>query len=175
MENVSRGQVPRLDPLAASLAAKIDEQIERTMHLAALVGDVSWRPDAPGAWTFGELLGHLLDCMAGVCAVLYAAYPEKLAHFAALKDLPVNHACGPSEACERAAVYRTHIAEGLAVLRDADLARRVPTLFVPDGEPLMTLLLGNLEHLINHKHQLFLYLRLVPVKVATADLYRFRG
>jgi hypothetical protein len=38
-----------------------------------------------------------------------------------------------------------------------------------------TLLLGNLEHLINHKHQLFLYLKLMGVPVGTPDLYQFRG
>jgi hypothetical protein len=31
--------------------------------------------------------------------------------------------------------------------------------FVPQGEPLLTLLLGNLEHFINHKYQLFSYLK----------------
>ena len=39
----------------------------------------------------------------------------------------------------------------------------------------MTLLLGNLEHLINHKHQLFTYLKQMGVEVTTRDLYRFRG
>jgi hypothetical protein len=38
-----------------------------------------------------------------------------------------------------------------------------------------TLLLGNLEHLINHKHQLFMYVKLMGVAAGTRDLYRFRG
>jgi hypothetical protein len=46
---------------------------------------------------------------------------------------------------------------------------------VAEGEPLLTLLLGNLEHLINHKHQLFWYLKLLGVSVRTPDLYRLRG
>jgi hypothetical protein len=60
-------------------------------------------------------------------------------------------------------------------LSDADLARLLPTVFVPQGETLLTLLLGNLEHLINHKHQLFVLLRSLGCPVATADLYRLRG
>jgi hypothetical protein len=51
----------------------------------------------------------------------------------------------------------------------------VPTIFVPEGETLATILLGNLEHLINHKHQLFFYLRVLGVSAGTQDLYRLRG
>ena len=50
-----------------------------------------------------------------------------------------------------------------------------PTVFVRTGETVLTLLLGNLEHLINHKHQLFIYLKLMGAPVETRDLYCFRG
>ena len=40
---------------------------------------------------------------------------------------------------------------------------------------MLTLLLGNLEHLVNHKHQLFSYLKLLGAPVRTPDLYRLRG
>ncbi len=60
-------------------------------------------------------------------------------------------------------------------MTDADLARRVPTVFVPQGETLLTLLLGNLEHLVNHKHQLFTCVRLLGGAVESRDLYAFRG
>jgi hypothetical protein len=135
---------------------------------------LQWRPPIPGAWPAGELLGHLLDCVAGFCAVLYAANPEQLQDLANLRLLPVNHVCGPRQARERIELYRLHIDRGFALLKDADLDRKLPTVFVPGGEPLLTLLLGNLEHLINHKHQLFMYLKLMAVNVGTADLYRFR-
>jgi len=39
----------------------------------------------------------------------------------------------------------------------------------------LTLFLGNLEHLINHKHQLFACLKQMGVPVATADLYQLRS
>jgi hypothetical protein len=110
--------------------------------------------------------------MAGFCAVLAAAEPNRLAHFLALRELPVSPA---EEAAARIAIYGAHIEEGFGLLTDADLARRLPTVFVAQGELLLTLLLGNLEHLINHKHQLFTYLKLMGVSVATPDLYRFRG
>ncbi|MFN7993566.1 MAG: DinB family protein [Bryobacteraceae bacterium] len=163
--------------ISVALISKIDEQIERTVHLTRLVTAVqlSWRPPIPDAWSVGEVLGHLLDCMAGFCAVLYAAYPDGLQHFADLRQLPVNNSCGPDEANDRINLYRRHLDQGFALLTDSDLERRLPTVFVPDGETIMTLLLGNLEHLTNHKHQLFMYLRLMSVNVSSVDLYRLRG
>lgn len=151
--------------LTAALLDKIGEQIERTSHLIGLVPAerLDWTPQ-PGDWTSGELIGHLLDCTSGFCAVLVAAEPQRLAHFAKLREVP--------PAMER---YRAHIEEGFALLTDGDLARRVPTVFVAQGESILTLLLGNLEHLINHKHQLFTYLKQMGVAVATPDLYRLRG
>jgi len=163
-------------PICASLWSKIEEQIERTDHLVAILPDacVDWAPPIPGAWSAGVLLGHLLECLAGFCAVLYAAEPGRLAHFQLLRGLPVNHRCAIPEARERIRTYRERLEEGLALLQDADLARRLPTVFVSDGETILTLLLGNLEHLINHKHQLFTYLKLMGAPVSSHDLYRFR-
>ena len=87
----------------------------------------------------------------------------------------MNRACSPDQAAESIVLYRERIEEGFALLTDGELALRLPTIFVPTGEPLITLLLGNLEHLINHKHQLFSYLKQMGVVVGTRDLYRFRG
>jgi len=163
--------------LTCDLVSKITEQIERTSHLTRLVPaeQLPWRPPIPGAWSTSELLGHLLDCLAGFCAVLHRAEPERLGHFAGLRTLPVNLACGIEEACERMELYQRHIDEGFTALTDADLGRKLSTVFVPEGESMLTLLLGNLEHLINHKHQLFVYLKLMGVDVTTPDLYHLRG
>jgi hypothetical protein len=167
-----------LDPerrLCDSVLGKIHEQIERTIHLTTLLPPdrLDWRPH-PDAWPVAVLLGHLLDCLAGFCAVLMAAEPQRLAHFTALRDLPVNHACSLDEAAGRIRYYRDRIDEGFGLLVDADLGRPIATVFVSGGEPLLTLLLGNLEHLINHKHQLFTCLQQMGVEVSTRDLYRFR-
>jgi hypothetical protein len=164
-------------PLCAAVLAKIHEQIERTTHLIGLLpADRLHDPPAiPGCWTAAELLGHLLECLAGFCAVLAAAEPLRLAHFARLRQAPVNGSCDARGACDRIEVYRAHIDEGFALLCDADLSRMMPTVFVKEGEPLLTLLLGNLEHLINHKHQLFTFAKLMGVNVSSRDLYRFRA
>jgi hypothetical protein len=162
--------------LCAALLAKSLEQIERTDHLIRLLpaDHQTWKPAVAGDWPVEMLLGHLLECLAGFCAVLAAVEPERLAHFSELRSLPVNHACSPPDALARLALYQARIAEGFALLDDAGLGKTVGTVFVEGGEPVLTLLLGNLEHLINHKHQLFTYLKQMGVEVNTRDLYRFR-
>jgi hypothetical protein len=136
---------------------------------------LSWSPGMPKALSIGFLLGHFLECCAGLCAALYAAKPVQLNHFLDLKAVEVNHDCTLAEARERTTVYQAHVREGFNLLDDADLSINVPTVFVPSGELLLTLLLGNLEHIINHKHQLFMYLRLMGANVTSKDLYHFRG
>jgi hypothetical protein len=163
-------------PITDSLHAKLREQMELAKDLIdKLPEDLEWRPAIPlRAMDAGHLLGHLLECLSGFCAVFYAAFPEPMAHLIALKDLPVNHLCGKAEAQSRIAEYSARIKEGFSACRDEDLARRIPSVFVPRGERIVTLLLGNLEHFINHKYQLFFYLKSMGIEVGTRDLYCFR-
>lgn len=168
--------------LTEAVRDKVLEALERTEHLVSLVPaeKLEWRPAtdvvSPRPMTdLGHLLGHLLDCTAGFCAALYAAYPAQLNDFAELRDLRVNHACGPEDAAKRLEQYSRCIARGFELCTDEDLGRKIPTVFEPKGERLVTLLLGNLEHLLNHKYQLFFYLKLLGVPVGSSDLYRFRG
>ena len=164
------------------ILAKLHEQVERTEHMLAQVpaGQMDWRPAWPTpepsqGMAVGRLLGHLLTCLAGFCAALYAVHSDRLGHFNRLRTLPVNHHCSVDEARQRMGEYMAHIEEGFALLADEDLARQIPTVFVPQGEALLTLLLGNLEHFINHKHQLFSYLKALGVPLGTCDLYVWRG
>ena len=161
--------------LPALILSKLEEQVDRTERLLDLIppDKLEWRP-LPESLRLCEVLGHLLECLAGFCASFYAVNPEALPHFLRLRDRPVNHCCGVEEARERIQTYKGCIREGFALLRDDDLARVLPTVFVPDGEPLITILLGNLEHFINHKYQLFFYLKLLGVPVGTSDLYRIK-
>lgn len=170
------------EALPRLILEKVREQVERTGHLLSRLppDSLDWRPqpavaNAPEVRRMGDLLGHILDCLAGFCAALYALHPDRLSHFARLRDLPVNHRCSIDEARERIQVYMKHIEEGFALLTNEELNQRIPTVFVPEGEAVLTILLGNLEHLINHKFQLFFYLKMLGVPVTTQDLYRMRG
>ncbi|HYV03226.1 MAG TPA: DinB family protein [Blastocatellia bacterium] len=161
--------------LASLILSKLDEQIERTEHLISMIppDKLEWRPQ-PASFRVCDLLGHLLDCLSGFCATLYAVNPEEMSRFARLRELRVNHCCGIEEAELRIGEYRDSLRESFAGLSDRDLSRRIPTVFVPQGEAVLTLLLGNLEHLTNHKHQLFTYLKQLGVRVESRDLYQFR-
>jgi DinB superfamily len=167
--------------IAGSVQGKILETIERTEHLVSMAPAerLTWHPEAGEGHAvpidLGHLLGHLLSCVAGFCAALHAAFPAELHEMEELRGLAVDHSCAPEEARGRIEVYARHIAEGLAHCADEDLGRKIRTVFVPEGETLLTILLGNLEHLTNHKYQLFFYLKMLGVKVGTADLYRLRG
>src|SRR5262249_37164329 len=108
--------------LTESVLQKVLEQVERLEHLlsATPADRLMWSPsiEQPGAnnkpaelLQLGDLIGHLLECAAGVCAVLYAANPEPLAHFAGLRDLPVNRSCDPQIAIHRLDQYRGAIVE----------------------------------------------------------------
>lgn len=161
--------------LSQTVLEKISEQVERAEHLLNLTPPTSieWRP-VSGGMRVCDLLGHLLECLAGFCATLYVVDKARLAHFARLRELEVNHCCGLAEARLRMRDYMACIEEGFAVVTDRQLALNVPTVFSAEGETVLRLLLTNLEHFINHKYQLFFYLKLMGVSVGTSDLYRLR-
>jgi DinB superfamily len=169
------------DPLVHSLAEKVMETVERTEHLVSLVpaGSLEWRPELPSGMPvvedFGHLLGHLLDCLAGFCAAFYRAFPVELADFQELRAMAVIACRSPMEALEKIKRYEAQIRRGIQCCSDEDLARKIETVFVPEGQTLMAVLLGNLEHLINHKYQLFFHLKLAGVRVGSADIYKWRS
>jgi hypothetical protein len=162
--------------LALSLHTKLREQIEGIQKLLVLLtnDNLNWQAQE-NSFRIGDLLGHLLECLAGFCAVLYALRPDDLKHFQRLRDLPVNHFCATEEAQHRIMEYQSYIEEGFGKLHDKDLTKKIPTLFVKTGETAMTILLGNLEHLINHKYQFFIYLKLLGIPVSSENLYYFRN
>jgi hypothetical protein len=166
--------------LSLIFLSKLREQSNRILHLLPLVPEdkLKWHPpqlESEKVMTIEILIGHLLDSFAGFCAALYAAKKDDLAHFLELRELRVNHPCSIEEAHKRIDRYMSHIEEGLLLITDEDLAEPIVTVFVPQGEPLMTLLLGNLEHIINHKYQLFFYLKLLGLPVNSRNLYVYRG
>jgi hypothetical protein len=167
--------------LVLSLKDKVLETIERTDHLVSLVPPdrLNWCPEVPShlppSSDFGHLVGHLLDCLAGFCAAFYAGFPSELADFLEYRSMTLNQSCSPEKARASSKVYTGLIDRGFGCCTDADLARKIQTLFVPEGETLLTILLGNLEHLVSHKYQLFFHLKLAGVAVTSRDIYKWRG
>jgi hypothetical protein len=167
--------------IVISLRDKVLEAVERTSHLVSKVPDglVAWTPTVlegtSVSMDVAHLLGHILDCSAGFCAAFYAAFPSELSDLLELRRVKVNQPCLPGQSLEAIERYRAGIARGFECCTSVDLNRKIKTVFVPEGETLLTLLLGNLEHLLNHKYQLFFYLKLAGVQVNSMDLYRYRG
>jgi hypothetical protein len=170
----------RENPLVNSLAEKVSETIERTEHLVSLVPAnlLDWCPklpaEIPEAHDLGHLLRHLLECLSGFCAAFYRAFPGELGDFLKLRTIAMGESCSPVEARARIKLYEAEIQRGFRCCTDEDLSRRIPTLFAPGGQTLLTVLLGNLEHLINHKYQLFFHLKLAGLKLASRDIYKWR-
>lgn len=167
--------------MAGSFLSKLDEQVTLLSGIVRRLpeGQTHFTPELPpdtfpAPKCLGAVLGHLLQCLAGFVAVLYAAHPQRLAHLLELKRRPVNHVCERDEALARIEEYRDSIRAGFLLLGDEDLACKLPTVFAPEGEAVLTLLLGNFEHLVNHKHELFFYARLLGIPLTSRDLYRFR-
>src|SRR5215510_3676239 len=116
---------------------KIEEQIELTQRLIQMIpkDKLEWRP-IENSFKMCELLGHLLETLAGFCAALYAVHPEELSYFQELRSLPVNHCCGIMEANQRIQQYEINIKKGFTLLNEDDLRLEIPTVFKPDGEAL---------------------------------------
>ena len=158
-----------MNSLADLLAQRILEQLDKLdLLLARVPGDAAeWRP-APEMFTMAELVSHLVDAAAGFGAVLSALYPKDMADIREVVSCPVRTAL---DARERLAQLQIRLQTGFQRLGTGDLELRVPSVFIPAGQPVLTALLNNFEHLLNHKHQLFVYLKLLGVAVGSRDLY----
>jgi hypothetical protein len=170
----------RENPLVNSLEEKVSETIERTEHLVSLVPTnlLDWRPklpaEIPEVADLGHVLSHLSDCLSGFCAAFYRAFPVELGEFLELRAIAIGESCSPVEARARIRLYEARIRRGFRCCTDEDLSRRIPTFFAPEGQTLLTVLLGNIEHLINHKYQLFFHLKLAGLKLGSRDIYKWR-
>jgi hypothetical protein len=163
--------------LCLNFLSKIEHQFDRISHLISLIPEdkLEWTPPIPKAFSIKALLSHFMDCFAGICAVLHKSYPERLEHFLDLKKFVGTQKIDIAEAQSHLTIFRDHVREGFRVLLDADLGRKLPTVFVSEGESILSLLLINFEHLASHKYQLFIYLRILGLNVSSKDLYHFSG
>jgi len=166
------------------LAARFDEDIALIEEMLAMVpaGKEDWRPDWPKsaggdpAFTVAQLASHFLMSWGGVNGCLQKLHPEKLKHLDAWKQ-QVGQNKNPKLAVSRGllASARAHTKEGFALTSDADLARKIPTYFTPQGEVFLETLLTNGKHVNHHAYQLFVYLKLLGLPVGTQHLYRFKS
>ena len=148
--------------ITAILAGQITTDADLLTDLLALapVHQPDFRPPWLPAFSLAELTTHLTESLAGLAACFHRLHPDRLAHFlTAPRD---------------STTLRHLIAEGFAATTDSDLDRAIPTYFTPTGEPFLSVLLVNQQHLHHHTYQLFVYLKLLGIPVETRHLYRFK-
>ncbi|MEZ5398170.1 MAG: DinB family protein [Bryobacteraceae bacterium] len=156
-------------PLCAAIAAQVTEEARlaaallRRVHAAALTRLPPW-----DGLPMNALAAHLADAFRGFLAVLEAVRPGLAARIAAPPSMDPRDAADSIDEAARL------IAAGFHRIADSDLARRLPTAFVPEGQTVLELLLVNLRHTAAHKYQLFTYLKASGVPVSSRDLYEFR-
>ncbi len=162
------------NPLVCSLAKWVDDQLDRLIHLTEAIPE-GWRAKVPplpietfpDKRTVGELLVHLTESLDGLCGTLYNVDQTR---FASLLELRQDD---QSEVLTRFGLYRIAIAQAFESLQDEDLAVTLPSPFRAEHETVLSRVVVNLEHVVNHKHELFIALKLLGLKLGTADLYRF--
>ena len=154
------------------LFERIDEDLALIEEMLALIPPSAedWRPNWPGdvPFTMPELVAHLADSCGGICACFARLHPSL--------DWTKAETAGLRTGRNRRVIagYRAMVQEARALTRDEDWMRVIPSYFVAEGEPFLTVLLVNLKHVNHHAHQLFVYLKLLGVPVGTRHLYRFK-
>jgi len=164
------------------LIGKVEEAYRCADGLMALVEDdnLDWRP-ATGEnwWTTGQLLHHITQACGATCRGFVTGdwgLPEGVD----ANDMSAEEMLPPAEAM---ATIASVAAARAALAEDKELAIEmivqarermedpVPAPWDPRPTPLGQQLLGMINHLDNHKGQLFYYLKLQGKPVNTMHLY----
>lgn len=166
--------------LTEVLARRFAEDLALVEEMLALVEEdrEEWRPDWPPSaegqlpFTVRELAGHLVMAWGGVLGCLKKLHPEALGHWVEWEG---GEGLTVAAARRRLEEGGQMAAEGWALVRDEELGRMVGTYFRPEGEAWLEIVLKNGKHWNHHGHQLFVYLKLMGVRVGSRELYRFAG
>jgi uncharacterized damage-inducible protein DinB len=133
---------------------------------------LEWRP-GPNFMSVGQVICHLVDGMGGDLRCLFTGeWPttsmEQMAEMMKLENRP---SCGVAEALNKLENDKAVLREFLDGISEEDFAHKpVSTPWGMQGkmEPMSIAFLG---HFLNHKMQLFIYLKLLGLPVDTGTLY----
>lgn len=131
---------------------------------------LAWKP-GPTFMNLGQLICHLSGGVGADLAVLVSGNwptPEEMNQSMKLENIP---ACSVEEALSRLEKDKTTLREVLSSIAEEDFANKVVS--VPWGwqSKMERMALEFREHFINHKMQLFTYLKLLGLRVNTNTLY----
>lgn len=143
----------------------------------ALIGMVpadklEWRP-RPNFMSFGQLICHMAGGTGGDLRCLFTgewppASPEQMAEMMKLENLP---SCGVEEALGKLENDKTVLRQFLDGISEKDFTDKVVSTPWGMQGKMERMSIAFLDHFVNHKMQLFLYLKLLGLPVDTGTLY----
>jgi hypothetical protein len=143
-----------------------------TVKLISLApaGKLDWKPMPGNVMTVGQLLHHLSGCPGGILLALRNAFPPIDAFERFLQE-ELKKTKTPEEAESELFRGWAEAKMTLKAVSPTDFEERMVT--VPWGPPIpmWRTCLGMAEHWVNHKYQLFFYLKLMGQPVTTMTLY----
>ncbi len=131
---------------------------------------LDWRP-GPTLMSLGQLACHLADGLGiGLETTLSNKWPAGAEMEAAMKleNLP---SCSVKESLDKLEKDKTILRKTLDSLSEAEFTNKVVTVPWGMSAKLERMAIAFLEHFINHKMQLFTYLKLLGLPVNTGTLY----
>jgi hypothetical protein len=131
---------------------------------------LDWKP-APNFMSVGQLICHLGDGIgAELRMVINNSFP-KPEEMAGLPELAKMPACNAQEALAKLDKDKATLHEILSIVTEEEFATKIVS--VPWGwkSNLERMALDFREHFVNHKMQLFTYLKLLGLPVNTQTLY----
>jgi uncharacterized damage-inducible protein DinB len=131
---------------------------------------LKWQP-GPTFMSTGQVLCHLSDGLGGGLEMLLSGkWPsmKEMEEGMKLENLP---SCSPQEAMDKLEKDKKVLRQALDGMSEEDFANKVVS--VPWGwkGKMERMAFGFLGHFINHKMQLFTYLKLLGLPVSTETLY----
>ncbi len=139
---------------------------------------LDWKPAEGNFLTLGQVLDHLTTGLEGVRCFITGDWGVELTPEGELPPemevLPPAEkfpSCDPETALKKLDESYKIAKEALGRLSEEDFRSKIVK--APWGEegPMWTMLLSLLEHQINHKYQLFFYLKMLGLPVNTITLY----
>jgi uncharacterized damage-inducible protein DinB len=162
---------------AKGLAQYADQVYKATIGLMKMAppDKLNWKPKETGNWlTLGQLLQHLSDSTGAPMKMFitgeWPQMPEGTEMIPPAEKMPTTSSV--DAALKTIEADRAVMHEQLERLPDAEFRTRLTAApWAPMQLPLWVWLLQMVEHQLNHKMMLFTYLKLLGIKVGTAELY----
>lgn len=133
---------------------------------------LDWRPK-PNFMSFGQLVCHMAGGTGGDLRCLFkgewpTTSPEQMAEMMKLENLP---SCGVEEALSKLENDKSVLREFLDGISEKDFTDKVVSTPWGMQGKMERMSIAFLEHFVNHKMQLFIYLKLLGLPVDTGTLY----